>query len=330
MIILIWIAAIVAANLSVGHFGPSVSILNAFFLIGLTLTTRDILHKRWEGRCLKIKMGTLIAAGGLISYLTQPAAGSIALGSIVAFAVSEVIDSIVFHRTRSINKSNLVSAAVDSVIFPVIAFGGFPVLIILGQWAAKVFGGAVWAFLLQRKTAIFAASLFGVSLSAANLQVHHNEYGNYFTVESFTPGDTEIYAFADFYQYGANVKIGEVAVYSNRSKFNPTIQVEFGDSDFFEIEEVLLAGVRYKGLELLLRSDEEIQLTYVWFYRYKSLQFNGYVDVWGFDEVQAISQPQVWYWLNNYVAVGGEIFVRATEGSLEVTPSLAMKFDLQF
>jgi hypothetical protein len=40
------------------------------------------------------------------------------------------------------------SAAVDSIVFPTIAFGGFLPLITLGQFAAKVAGGAVWSIIL--------------------------------------------------------------------------------------------------------------------------------------------------------------------------------------
>jgi hypothetical protein len=50
--IILYLAAIVAANLSVAHFGPSVAVLNAFLFIGLDLTTRDALHERWRGRNL--------------------------------------------------------------------------------------------------------------------------------------------------------------------------------------------------------------------------------------------------------------------------------------
>lgn len=152
MITIVWLAAIVAANLSIGHFGPNVSILNAFILIGLTLTTRDILHRRWEGNHLKLKMGTLIAVGGVLSWITQPAVGGIAIASVTAFAVSEIVDSFVYSRTHSINKSNAISAAVDSFIFPVMAFGGFPIIIILMQYIAKVGGGALWATILKRLT----------------------------------------------------------------------------------------------------------------------------------------------------------------------------------
>lgn len=331
MIIAIWISAIVLANLSIGHFGPSSSIINAFLLVGLTLTTRDILHKKWEGNHLGLKMGALIATGGIISYLTQPAVGSIALASVIAFAVAEAVDSIIFHKTRSINKSNVASAAVDSIIFPVIAFGGFPIAIILGQWVAKVVGGAIWKVVIESKSVkricTAALALCGVSANAQSLDVFSNEYGEYVTFSHFSPGQVETFAFVDLYQYDPEIIYGEFAVYYNEFEFSPTVQFEFGDSELFEIDEILLAGVRYKGFEILLRSDNAIQFTYVWFYRYNNIQFNGYVDVWDLDGIRAIAQPQVWYWINDSVAIGGEVFINYFEGDVEYTPAVGIKFN---
>jgi len=47
-----------------------------------------------------------------------------------------------------VNGSNVVSAAVDSVVFPTLAFGSFLPWVILGQFLAKVAGGAVWSLIL--------------------------------------------------------------------------------------------------------------------------------------------------------------------------------------
>lgn len=44
--ILIYAAAMTVANLTIAHFGPWVSPINAFVLIGLDLTLRDWLHMR--------------------------------------------------------------------------------------------------------------------------------------------------------------------------------------------------------------------------------------------------------------------------------------------
>ena len=50
--VIIYLVAIVSANLLIIWFGPAVSILNAFFLIGLDLSLRDRLHDLWKGEGL--------------------------------------------------------------------------------------------------------------------------------------------------------------------------------------------------------------------------------------------------------------------------------------
>lgn len=150
-----YLAAIVAANLSVAAFGPAVSILNAALFIGLDLTARDRLHAAWHGRGLLWKMACLIGAGSLLSWLLNRDAGPIALASFAAFAVSATLDTIVYAALGRraylvrVNGSNVVSAAADSLIFPTLAFGGFLPWIVVGQFAAKLIGGAVWAYLLR-------------------------------------------------------------------------------------------------------------------------------------------------------------------------------------
>lgn len=147
--------AMTVANLLVSKFGPAITPLLAFFLIGLDLTLRDWLHVRirpWQ-------MGALILFAGLLTWLLNPAAQNIAIASAVAFMVSGLVDWLVFSKasgswaSRSF-KSNIAGAAVDSLIFPTLAFGALMPLIVLAQFTAKVVGGAVWAFLLGRfKTA---------------------------------------------------------------------------------------------------------------------------------------------------------------------------------
>jgi hypothetical protein len=149
-----YLSAIVAANLTVAHFGPAWSIVNAFLFIGLDLTARDRLHDVWQGKYLWPKMLALIAVGSLLSWFLNRNAGQIAIASFIAFASAGAIDAIVYHflggypRWMRINGSNVPSAAVDSIVFPTIAFGGFLPLITLGHFAAKVAGGAVWSVVL--------------------------------------------------------------------------------------------------------------------------------------------------------------------------------------
>ena len=149
--ILAYAAAMIAANLTIAAFGPWVSPINAFFLIGLDLALRDWLHVRLKA----LQMGALIGATGLLTYLLNPAAQTIAIASAVSFAVAAVADWLVFLRMpgtwfRRSASSNVAGAAVDSLIFPTLAFGALMPHIVALQFVAKVAGGAIWAALLAR------------------------------------------------------------------------------------------------------------------------------------------------------------------------------------
>ena len=77
--ILLYLIAIILANLSVAIFGrnfPQITIVNALLFIGLDLTARDQLHEAWRGRGLLPKMLALIAAGSALSWLLNRAAGA--------------------------------------------------------------------------------------------------------------------------------------------------------------------------------------------------------------------------------------------------------------
>lgn len=161
-----YLAAIVLANVSVAIFGPEVSILNAFLLVGLVLSTRDQLHEMWtRGRAWK--MLALIAAGSAISYLASIAladdllppdvVAKIALASVAAFASAELVDALSYEgmRRRSVewlhrvNLSNVLAAAVDSTVFVLIAFG-WDWQIAFGQFTAKIAGGFLWSLVIER------------------------------------------------------------------------------------------------------------------------------------------------------------------------------------
>jgi uncharacterized PurR-regulated membrane protein YhhQ (DUF165 family) len=143
--------AMTAANLAVSFFGPWVSPINAFVLIGLDLALRDWLHVRLS----YAKMGALIASTGLLTFLLNPAAGQIALASSVAFTAAAVVDWALFARLKGswltrANGSNIGGAAVDSLVFPTLAFGAFMPQIVLAQFVAKVAGGALWSWALSK------------------------------------------------------------------------------------------------------------------------------------------------------------------------------------
>jgi len=149
--IAIYALAMTAANLSIAQFGPWVSPINSFLFIGLDLALRDFLHtklKAWQ-------MGCLILGTGVLTYLLNPSAGVIAVASAVSFTAASVIDWVAFAKItgswlKRANASNIAGAAVDSVVFPTLAFGVLMPQIVAMQFLAKVFGGAFWAFAITK------------------------------------------------------------------------------------------------------------------------------------------------------------------------------------
>lgn len=147
-----YVVAMLLANLLVSKFGPAISPVLAFFFIGFDLSMRDWLHVRlrpWQ-------MAGLIGVAGALTYVLNPAAGMIAVASAVAFTSAALVDWAAFTRLRGswlfrANGSNVAGAAVDSLIFPTLAFGTLLPHIVLLQFIAKVLGGAIWAWLLSRK-----------------------------------------------------------------------------------------------------------------------------------------------------------------------------------
>lgn len=151
-----FLAAIVAANLSIAYFGPIASPINAFVFIGLDITLRDKLHERWHGKLLGVKMVGLITSGAVITYILNRGSGQICIASIIAFSVALMVDAILYEilikkgRITKINGSNIGAAAADSILFPTIAFGVWMPLIILLQFSAKVFGGFIWSIIFNK------------------------------------------------------------------------------------------------------------------------------------------------------------------------------------
>jgi hypothetical protein len=154
--VLVFLVSVVIANLTIGWLGPKATPFVAFVLIGLDLSMRDKIHEAWHGDKLWLKMAGLIAASGVITYLLNRNAGMIALGSVVAFMAAMGSDALVyealFHKKRimKMNASNVVSAAVDTILFVWIAFGVFMWKIMILQYLAKTLGGLVWSVILNK------------------------------------------------------------------------------------------------------------------------------------------------------------------------------------
>lgn len=127
---------------------------------------RDVMQEKFT----RWQLAVVIVIGALITWLINPAAQAIAIASAVAFLVSAIADWAAYsalHRQAWLfeklgansadgtgilvksNGSNVVGAAVDSVLFPTLAFGAFLPTIIALQFVAKVGGGAVWSLIIH-------------------------------------------------------------------------------------------------------------------------------------------------------------------------------------
>jgi uncharacterized PurR-regulated membrane protein YhhQ (DUF165 family) len=161
--VLLYLFAIVLANLLVAQFGVYSVFIIGFLFVGLDLTTRDYLHEAWHRNGLFWKMSLLIGSGSVLSYVISwllnrniELAGSISLASFSAFSLAGIADTLIYHLLRKhhklvkINGSNVSGALVDSIVFPTLAFGSFMPLITLGQFLAKIGGGFVWSVILLK------------------------------------------------------------------------------------------------------------------------------------------------------------------------------------
>lgn len=160
ILVVVYLAAITAANLLVAHYGPAIAPWTALAFIGLDLTCRDTLHDRWtHGRTWK--MGALILGGSAVSWLVNlwlldlPNVNRVAAASAVAFLASASADWAVYQLAirrpwwQRVNGSNVVGAAVDSLLFLPLAFGQVVPGPMVGQFLAKVAGGALWSIPLR-------------------------------------------------------------------------------------------------------------------------------------------------------------------------------------
>lgn len=151
MLILVYILSVTLANLSAATFGIWATPFNAFLLIGLEITSRDVLHSR----ITKPQMFGVITVAGVLSFLININTTMIAVASLISVSVACLLDYYVFGKVKGgwwkkSNTSNVFSSLADSVLFPTIAFGVLSIPVILAQFTLKVIGGLFWSTLFVR------------------------------------------------------------------------------------------------------------------------------------------------------------------------------------
>jgi hypothetical protein len=128
-VVALYIACVVGANWLAEHVGAvgvgfGLDAAAAVYVAGPVLVVRD-----WVQRLAGLGISLLaVAVGTVLSYVV--ASPAIATASAVSFAVSEVLDAVVYSGTVrrrdavvAVLCSGIVGVTVDSLLFPVIAFG---------------------------------------------------------------------------------------------------------------------------------------------------------------------------------------------------------------
>lgn len=151
-----YMLSIVFANLTVAWFGLVtwfgwLTFPAGAVFIGLTFSMRDFVQREWGHRDVWWFMiaTTVITTlmGVILSHLPVPL-WKVALGSAVAFIVSEAIDWAVYYFMKKdiiwrICVSNIFSTPIDSILFVGIVFGGWSFLNppVWGQTIVKYLSG---------------------------------------------------------------------------------------------------------------------------------------------------------------------------------------------
>ena len=160
--VMAYLAAACAANVAVTAFGYAALPFTAVALIPFDMTARDVLHDRWHGNWLWLRMATLVASGSALSWLLCNGSPAVCLASATSFCVAGAVDTAAYallsgqSKWRRMNASNVASSLADSVCFPLVAFGTVSTTLAATQVALKVAGGAAWVavfLLLRRRTA---------------------------------------------------------------------------------------------------------------------------------------------------------------------------------
>lgn len=149
----IYVLAAIAANLSAFHFGMWATPINSILFVGLDMALRDRMHDAHG----PMKASVVVFSAALVSVAVAPGSMTIALASSVSFVAAGLASAVAFqlairHKwmVRS-NAGNIAHAATDSLVFPLLAFGGFYPAIVVAQFAAKVIGGLVWSVILRKR-----------------------------------------------------------------------------------------------------------------------------------------------------------------------------------
>jgi len=156
----VYLLAFIFANFIVLWFGAKGLIFTALFLIPFDFVMRCLFHETWKGKELILKLGSLVIAASLITFLINKSALNIALGSAGGFISAQIFAGIFyqFFIKKSyfikVNGSDAIGILIDSLVFQLVAFHTIDLYVSTGQFILKIIGGLFWYWIIFVKLKI--------------------------------------------------------------------------------------------------------------------------------------------------------------------------------
>ena len=138
-----YLVALVLANLLIFQMGQVALLVTGLLLVPFDFAIRVRLQEAWAGPQLWVRLLGLMLAGGVLTILALPDAGQVALASVSAFAGGSIMGALAYTgmsrwwRALARPCALGVMSAVDSMIFPMIAFEQVSVGLMVGQFFMK-------------------------------------------------------------------------------------------------------------------------------------------------------------------------------------------------
>lgn len=157
LIVFLYLTSIICANLLVKYLGAYGLWFSSFFLIPFDFVTRCLLHEKWKGLKLILRLFVITTIACALTYALNTDAKLIAIASITGFTSAQIAAGIFyqFNKDKSwffkVNVSDLLAIIADSIVFQLVAFGHTDSLVTLGQIAIKFTGGLLWYYILFKK-----------------------------------------------------------------------------------------------------------------------------------------------------------------------------------
>ena len=150
----VYLFAFVFANFIVLWFGATGLIFTALFLIPFDFVMRCMFHEQWKGMELFLKLGAVVIAASVATYLLNRGTENIAYGSAFGFIAAQIAAGVFYqafiHKKFffKVNGSDAIAILVDSIVFQLVAFGTIDMFVSTTQFVLKIIGGLFWYWVI--------------------------------------------------------------------------------------------------------------------------------------------------------------------------------------